>query len=195
MAKWLSVALLFLILVFGAFPVSAQSSLTIPGSIPTLAPFGSSVNSLSFPGLGSSPTPAPTAVPAHGKAAPSGFSPGTTVSLYLGRAGKAVGDFIGNMKLDGVTKTILLQLLAKTVAFLQAYNARIDPLLRQWLTAAAARLPEGIRGFTKVFIPFLAMVGKVILGVIAAIVALKLLGFLLKNLLASLFGRKRRRRK
>lgn len=194
MAKWLSVALLSLILVFGAFPVSAQSSLTIPGSIPTLAPFGSSVNSLSFPGI-DSPTVAPTAAPVRGKTSTAGFSPGTYVTAFLGQAGKSVGDFIGNMKLDGVTKTILLQLLAKTVAFLQAYNARIDPLLRQWLTAAAARLPEGIRGFTKVFIPFLAMVGKVILGVIAAIVALKLLGFLLKNLLASLFGRKRRRRK
>lgn len=193
MAKRLFAAVLVFVLYFMAIPVSAQlSGLTIPGSIPTLAPLGAPVNSLTFPGV-SSPTAAPTAAPAR-TPAKAGFSPGTFITVYLGRAGKTVGGFINNLKLDGVTKAILMQILAKAIAFLQAYNARIDPLMREWLTAAAARLPAGIQGFTKVFIPFLAMAGKVILGVIAGILALRLLGFFLKSLFSSMFGKKRRRR-
>lgn len=177
--------------------IYAQSGgLTMPGAFPTLVPLSAPINNLIIPQTTppAEPTSPPLSTGTIKPATPSGFSVSKIISPYLGHAYTFISSNLDKMKLDGITKKLLLALLQQALSLLKAYNARVDPLIGKFLTDTSARLPESIRGFTKVFIPFLTMVGKVVLGVIAGIIALKIVGFLLGKFFSSLFHRKRRRR-
>lgn len=182
---------LFIVLSMPAGAVAQGSSLTIPGSIPTLAPLSLPMDSLT---ISQSETPTPTPVAARAKKTSGGFSVSAVVSRYIKIASAFVLGIIGHLKLNDAVKKLLMQLVQNGFHLLLSLSEKLDPLIRKFLTDAIARLPGSARGFMSIFIPFLTMAGKVILGVVGGILVLKVFFFVLGKLLSSLFHPKRRRR-
>lgn len=177
-------------LALAACPVRAQfGSLTMPGSMPTLAPLSLPFNSLA---VSPTETPAPTAVPQQTDKKQTAATP-SGITKLLGGTGMYVIRLIQQLKLGGSLKQIALQMLHNALDFLKAYNANIDPLIRNWLTQAARKLPENARHIASLFIPFLTMAGEVILGVIGGILLIKIVLALIDRLILGMFRRKRRR--